>query len=147
MSERCEPPPEWRHMRWHMLEADVEPLGWCPPKTAVWQAPAAWMGGTLGWSNDFGLGFDGPEEAAEKGWRYIAPVTPPATVAALVEALVAFSVAIPAVLDAADIDASDTVFTVRAVLPTGSRKLAQRSLADMLEAARAALALYREAGR
>jgi len=87
MSERCEPPPEWRHMRWHMLEADVEPLGWWPPKTAVWQAPAAWMGDTLGWSNDFGLGFDGPEEAAEKGWRYIAPVTPPTTVAALVEAL------------------------------------------------------------
>ena len=77
----------------------------------------------------------------------LAPVTPPATVAALVEALEAFSVAIPAVLDAADIDASDTVFRVRAVSPTGSRELAQRSLADMLEAARAALALYREAGR
>ena len=92
MSERCEPTPEWRHMRWHMLEADVEPLGWWPPKTAVWQAPAAWMGDTLGWSNDFGLGFDGPEEAAEKGWRYIAPVTPPATIAALVVALEAVSV-------------------------------------------------------
>ena len=87
------------------------------------------------------------EICAELGWRYLAPVTPPATVAALVEALEAFSVAIPAVLDAADIDASDTVFTVRAVSPTGSRELAQRSLADMLEAARAALALYREAGR
>jgi hypothetical protein len=77
----------------------------------------------------------------------LAIVTPPAVVAALVEALEAFSVAIPAVLDAADIDAADTVFTVRAVSPTGSRELAQRSLADMLEAARAALALYREAGR
>ena len=79
--------------------------------------------------------------------QVLTPVTPPATVAALVEALEAFSVAIPAVLNAAGIDASDTVFTVRAVSPTGSRELVQRSLADMLEAARDALALYREAGR
>lgn len=92
-----------------------------------------------------------PDDAAGIQWRGIryrlSAITPPATVAALVEALEAFSVAIPAVLDAADIDASDTVFTVRAVSPTGSRELAQRSLADMLKAARAALALYREAGR
>ena len=139
MSERCEPSPEWRHMRWHMLEADVEPLGWWPPKNAVWQAPAAWMGDTLGWSNDFGLGFDGPEEAAKKGWRYLAPVTDHTTVAALVEALEGMMVGCVwkdahTFIDGTPIGAGWT--TTR--MPD----------AEAYTAARAALALYRgEAGR
>ena len=121
-------------MRWHMLEADVEPLGWWPPKTAVWQAPAAWMGGTLGWSNDFGLGFDGPEEAAEKGWRYVGPYTPPATVAALVEA-------VEAMREAASSYQAALLMTTGKPYPWPALDIAD-------DKARAALTLYRgEDGR
>jgi hypothetical protein len=140
MNERCEPPPELRdrdgehHLFYYPAGTDVSGN----PVVVRWGARAqGW------WADHLELRGHSPTETASMGWRYLAPVTPPATVAALVEALGAFSVAIPAVLDAADIDASDTVFTVRAVSPTGSRELAQRSLADMLEAARAAVALYR----
>ena len=131
---RCEPLPEWR---------DRE--GWYWLKKGGSKLPAYWTPRDEWWD---AVHFSGnARTVAAMGFSVTAAVTPPATVAALVEALEAVSVAIPAVLDAADIDASDTVFTVRAVSPTGSRELAQRSLADMLEAARAALALYREAGR
>ena len=142
MNERCEPPPELRDRDgWHWVQCinGPNPDSYAP-EIRWWYAPSV-VANIVGWWEEADAHSD------MDGYRYLAPVTPPATIAALVEALEAVSVAIPAVLDAADIDASDTVFTVRAVSPTGSRELAQRSLADMLEAARAALALYREAGR
>ena len=80
MSERCEPPPEWRgkdgwhwlyHPRWEEWPArysapchvGIWPIWQCPDSN--WTTPAA----------------------HREGYRYLAPVTPPATVAALVEAL------------------------------------------------------------
>lgn len=78
MSERCEPPPEWRGKDgWHWVETPagtkhiarwfvvlnpgIEPL-WCSEHLA--HATPAWA-------------------ARNWGWRYLAPVTPPQTVAAL----------------------------------------------------------------
>jgi len=72
----CVPPDRWKHHQWHLLEADKEGR-WHPPQLPYWRAPAAWMGDGLGWSNDFGLSFDAPQDAAAKGWRYVGPVLPP----------------------------------------------------------------------
>ena len=76
MSE-CRPPDGWRDHQWHLLEAEREVLGWHPPQVFFWRAPAAWMGDELGWSNDFGLSADSPDEAAAKGWTYAFPILGP----------------------------------------------------------------------
>ncbi len=86
MSERCEPPPEWREVQWHILESDRE-FWMGPPQPRTWQAPASWDAVNGVWWNNFDLAAASPFDAAASGWRYLAPVTPPATVAALVEAL------------------------------------------------------------
>jgi len=86
MSERCEPPPEWREVQWHILESDRE-FWMGPPQPRTWQAPASWDAVNGVWWNNFDLAAASPFDAAASGYRYLAPVTPPATVAALVEAL------------------------------------------------------------
>lgn len=73
MVPKCVPPERWRSHQWHMLEADRDE-NWHPPQVAYWRAPAGWMGDDLGWSNDFGLSFSSPEEAATEGWRYAGPI-------------------------------------------------------------------------
>ncbi len=128
---KCEPPTELRGVDgWHWISE---------------HSPVCWIADQQGW--DWGEDdYVTPDAAYRYGYRYLAPVATPATVRALVESLEALNVAIPAVLDAADIDAAVTVFMVRAVSPTGSRELAQRSLADMLDASRAALARSKAEG-
>lgn len=75
---RCEPPPEWRERDgWHVL-ASPSPHGYERP----WFWVPASDGGQARW-NDLGC----PAQAYCNGYRYLAPVTPPATVAALAEAL------------------------------------------------------------
>lgn len=69
--KRCEPPPEMRDVDgWHWLHKD------CP---VFWIADQ----GEWDWGNDE---FLAPEHVPA-GYQYIGPVTPPATIAALVEAL------------------------------------------------------------
>lgn len=72
---RCEPPPEWRDRDGrHWVQADAERLH-----------PAKWSTRDEWW--DF-IHISGSAcEIGQLGYRYLAPVTPPATVAALVEAL------------------------------------------------------------
>lgn len=86
MSERCEPPPEWREVQWHILESDRE-FWMGPPQPRTWQAPASWDAVNGVWWNNFDLAAASPFDAAASGWRYLAHVTPPAVVAALVVAL------------------------------------------------------------
>lgn len=81
---RCEPPPEWRdrdsehHIYYHPTGTDVRGN----LITVRWGARAqGW------WADHLDLRGHNPTEAASMGWRYLAPVTPPAVVAALVEAL------------------------------------------------------------
>ena len=126
---RCEPPPEWRDRDgWHWVQA---PVG--EPHLARWHAAERDDVEPL-WTSTHHVYSGTPRYAVrEWGWRYIAPVTPPATVAALVEALEA--AARQKTTDEMDAD--------------------QRHDADfeyaydtLIEAARAALALYHgEAGR
>ena len=75
---RCEPPEELRGVDgWHVLTS---------PSPYGYERPWFWVpssdGGQAHWNN---LGC--PAQAFHDGYRYIAPVTPPAVVAALVEAL------------------------------------------------------------
>ena len=76
MTDRCEPPPELRGVDgWHWLDL----AGFTRP------APYHWIAGHQGWEE---LGLKRPADYIYcDGYRYLAPVTPPATVAALVEAL------------------------------------------------------------
>lgn len=70
---RCEPRPgtaPWTHHWIGPADGDSEP--W------LWSDNGAWFRGAQ---------FYTPEEMAARGWAYSAPVTPPAVVAALVEAL------------------------------------------------------------
>jgi len=73
---RCEPPPELRDRDgWHWLDL----VGFTRP------APYHWIAGHQVWEE---LGLKRPADYIYRdGYRYLAPVTPPATVAALVEAL------------------------------------------------------------
>lgn len=77
MTDRCEPPPEWRDRDgWHELSV--------PERfhTVHWR----WHGGARAW-HDTRLGSRGmfiePADAGHAGWRYIAPVIPHAEVEAL----------------------------------------------------------------
>ena len=133
MSERCEPPPELRERDgWHWL---AHPKGALLPE--MWRASR----GMWEW-----FGVEG--ESAPDGWRakedyrYLTPVTPPATVAALVEALEAITTHAQKV---------DSVFTTKSRWTFRDYGLQGRegfNSAKTLDKARAALALYRgEAGR
>lgn len=80
MSDRCEPPERLRGVDgWHWVQ--------CPEGT---EQACRWRGKSERWP-PYWSGFDGPpndaREAYELGWRYLAPVAPPALVRALVEAL------------------------------------------------------------
>lgn len=74
MSERCEPPPEWRDRDgWHWMKKGGSKL------------PAYWTPRDEWWD---AVHFSGDARTvAAMGFSVTAPVTPPATVAALVEAL------------------------------------------------------------
>lgn len=69
---RCEPPPELRGVDgWHWV---AQAIG-ADPLAAWWDSDAST------WDNEL------INDNAHWGWRYLAPVTPPAVVTALVEAL------------------------------------------------------------
>ena len=117
-TDRCEPPPEWRGKdgcHW------VEQCDGAEPVAAWWDADAQ------EWDHDL------VRETPGWGWQHTAPVTPPATVAALVEAL------------------EDMVREQQSEAQAGTGEY-QRGYDDCIAAhadtALAALALYRgEAGR
>lgn len=75
-NERCEPPPELRGVDgWHWVQSTFgDPVirRWLAGPHSAWRHLS--MPST-------------PELAYQAGYRYLAPVTPPAVVAALVEAL------------------------------------------------------------
>lgn len=78
--KRCEPPPEWRgkdRLVCWLQRSDNE------------QMLAIWRTGPVHSWNIFGSDSECLPDGwlAEEGWRYLAPVTPPSTVAALVAAL------------------------------------------------------------
>lgn len=84
MSDRCEPPEELRDKDgWHWLHHP----GWgewparysAPCHAGIWPI---WRCPDSNWTTP---------SAYREEWRYVAPVTPPATVAALVEALEAIA--------------------------------------------------------
>lgn len=77
MSERCEPPPEWREWDgWHWVQG------------AYSVGPMLWINFSGGfWQTDGELDQLSPERAHHMGLVYLAPITPYSTVAALVEAL------------------------------------------------------------
>jgi hypothetical protein len=112
---RCEPPPEWRGKDgWHWVQG------------AYSVGPMLWINFSGGfWQTDGGLDQLSPERAHHMGLVYLAPVTPPATVAALVEALK------HADLQLEYIDQRS---------PSGTTPAVRAQIG-------AALALYREAGR
>ena len=128
MTKKCEPPPELRGVDgWHWLHKN------CP---VFWIADQ----GKWDWGNDE---FRAPEHVPAS-YHYIGPVTPPATVAALVEALEGLVSEFGGTIDqyhkiGPDFTHKDgtEVFDVGVVLDR----------APLIDAARAALALYREAGR
>lgn len=125
---RCEPPPELRGHDWfHWLEADAPTIG-------RWYAATDFSGEA--WRiNSHQRSAQGAHRA---GYRYLAPVTPPAVVAALVKALEGMMVGSqwkePHIfIDNTPIGAGWQ--TIR--MPTD----------EAMTAARAALAAYKEAGR
>lgn len=124
--KRCEPPE-------HLRGSDGEHFVCGPnglPFVALWRA-APHAGIEPLWQNAARTSTGTPAWAAnEWGWRYLAPVTPSATVAALVEAL-------EAIANAKPWTGHDPSFG-------DGYDMATESAADT---ARAALALYREAGR
>lgn len=76
---KCEPSPELRGVDgWH----------WVKQAEGATAQPA-WRRADIGWWGTIATGLRGHSdtETYAMGWRYVAPVTPPATVAALVEAL------------------------------------------------------------
>ena len=82
MTNRCEPPAEMLRRQWHILESDGE-FWMGAKKPPPWQAPASWDAANGVWWNNFDLAGSSPDDAAAKGWRYVAPVTPHAEVDAL----------------------------------------------------------------
>jgi hypothetical protein len=115
---RCEPGPEWRERDgWHWVA-----------NAAGREAPIRWNAGVSGWWDDPVP--IGPEYAHREGYRYLAPCPPPATVAALVEAL--------EVLNVAARHASLHLAATEQPLLALDRAIIQ---------SRDALAAYREAGR
>lgn len=119
---RCEPPPEWRDRDgWHW----VERRNGRHPSILYWNGLGRWISP--------GRPAYGPDVLTEEGYRYLAPVTPPATVAALVEALEGMQAAVKDIPQPA-------AFRLPADLTTRFLRADRQ--------ATAALALYRgEAGR
>ncbi|GEM_PF-4480452 len=115
---RCEPPPEWRDRDgWHWVQA---PVG--DPHLARWHAAKRPDVEPL-WTSTHHVYSGTPRYAVrEWGWRYLAPVTDHATVAALVEALEGLVMACELPGDHCEVE-------------------------QALPAAQQALAAYREAGR
>lgn len=112
--KRCEPPPELRDRDgWHWVETLDGQYRFCH---RWWKARGEWCWATL-------------DARSARALRYLAPVTPPATVAALVEALEGLMRWHPA---------KDTISRMG---------LKPEPAEAAYEAARAALAAYREAGR
>ena len=104
-TQRCEPPEHLRGVDgWHWVEAPSIKTQFV---RRWWRARGEWC-----WAD--------MDERTLRSFRYLAPVAPPATVAALVEAL--------------------EVFANATILPTGAVVGLERNWFD---AARAALALYR----
>lgn len=136
MSGHCEPPLGLRGQSgWHIIQM--------PNHAGNPQEQMAWFetptkGRPKGfWFIDRRKSGVSPYEATACGWRYLAPATPPATVAALVEALEWF-------IDNDDTNEGDTP------LPEHGGRTCDEINAywlDGLNKARAALALYREGGR
>lgn len=133
MSARCEPPEELRDVDgWHWLTGH-NPVLWIADLEE-------WEWGEDDWVT--------PEAAYRYGYRYLAPVATHAEVAALRaeverlrEALSPFVAVIPDICNALDLDPDETSIRVR--VDGGARDgevLAERTLTDMLTAARAALA-------
>jgi hypothetical protein len=133
MSARSEPREELRDVDgWHWL-TDHNPVLWIADRQE-------WEWGEDDWVT--------PEAAYRYGYRYLAPVATPAEVDALraeVErlrgALSPLVAVIPDICDALDLDPNETSIRVR--VDGGARDgevLAERTLADMLTVARAALA-------
>lgn len=123
--KRCEPPPELRGVDgWHWVQA---PVG--EPHLARWHAAERDDVEPL-WTSTHHVYAGTPRYAVrEWGWRYLAPVTPPATVTALVDALEGLMHWHPA---------KDTISRMG---------LKPEPAEAAYEAARAALAAYREAWR
>lgn len=122
---RCEPPPELRDRDgWHWVrQAEF------PPTLARWH-PSENPDTEPLWTSTGHVYSGTPRYAArEWGYRYLAPATPPAVVAALVEALEGLTTQ-------AYVMGQHLVYNA----PT-------RDLSAALDAARAALAAYKEAGR
>jgi hypothetical protein len=111
---RCEPEPEWRdRFGTHWVVRHEEARGDLTPILCNWEI------------SDGAGGWEWPEIHGELGWRYLAPVTLPQTVLALVEALK------HADLQLEYIDQRS---------PSGTTPAVRAQIG-------AALALYREAGR
>jgi len=132
MSARCEPPEELRGVDgWHWL-TEQNPVLWIADRQE-------WEWGEDDWVT--------PEAAYRYGYRYLAPVATPAEVDALRaeveqlrEALSPLVAVIPDICNALDLDPDETSIRVR--VDGGARDgevLAERTLADMLTVARAAL--------
>lgn len=133
MSARCEPLEELRGVDgWHWL-TEHNPVLWIADRQE-------WQWGEDDWVT--------PEAAYRYDYRYLAPVATPAEVERLrteVErlrgALIPLVAVIPDICDALDLDPNETSIRVR--VDGGARDgevLAERTLTDMLTAARAALA-------
>lgn len=117
--KRCEPPPELRGVDgWHWVRRDCR-----APELLEWQHEGIWLRVPAAYAASR------PSHAAYLGYRYLAPVTPPATVAALVGALEGLMRWHPA---------KDTISRMG---------LKPEPAEAAYEAARVALALYRGAGR
>lgn len=125
-TQRCEPPEHLRGVDgWHWVQW---PEG--PPQLLRWRYVPKME--AHGWTlNTHSTTADG---ATSAGWRYLAPVTPPSTVAALVEALEGL------MMGSVWKDAH-TFFDGTPMPPGWSTKRMPDD--DALTAARAALALYR----
>ena len=78
MTDRCEPPEELRGVDgWHWVQHGSV----APPTMASWEMPEWWPETGGAWR--IGSHLYMPKPAHQKGWRYLAPVTPPAEVEAL----------------------------------------------------------------
>ena len=78
MTDRCEPPEELRGVDgWHWVQHEsVE-----TPTIATWEMSEWWPETGGAWR--IGSHLYMPQPAHKQGWRYLAPVTPPAEVEAL----------------------------------------------------------------
>ena len=96
MNERCEPPPEWRDRDgWHWVQYKQSPM-----------CRAEWSATEREWFFPEDQTHS-PVESLSTSWRYLAPVTPPAVVAAMAEALELTAAAMDALHPSAAGDMSD----------------------------------------